>query len=79
MCYSQQPPLNKHVIHNFLKLCFKYLVPPSSLLFHNFLCYAKIPGQYYVDFIVILQEQREREKQDLELAKEMAEDDDDFP
>jgi len=26
-----------------------------------------------------LQEQREREKQDLELAKEMAEDDDDFP
>lgn len=25
------------------------------------------------------QEQREREKQDLELAKEMAEDDDDFP
>ena len=79
MCYSQQPPLNKHVIHNFQKLCFKYLVPPSSLLFHTFLCYAKIPGQYYVDFIVILQEQREREKQDLELAKEMAEDDDDFP
>ena len=79
MCYSQVPSLNKHGIHNFQKLCFKYLVPPSSLLFHNFLHCAKIPGQYYVDFIVILQEQREREKQDLELAKEMAEDDDDFP
>ena len=48
-------------------------------MFHNSPHCAKIPGQYNVDFIVILQEQREREKQDLELAKEMAEDDDDFP
>ena len=78
MCYSQVPPLNKRGILNFQKLCFKYPVPPW-LLFHNFLCCAKIPGQYYVDFILTLQEQREREKQDLELAKEMAEDDDDFP
>ena len=29
--------------------------------------------------VFLEQEQREREKQDLELAKEMAEDDDDFP
>lgn len=50
-----------------------------SFVFHNSPHCAKIPGQYNVDFIVILQEQREREKQDLELAKEMAEDDDDFP
>ena len=77
--YSQEPPLNKHGIHNFQKLCFWYLLPPSSLVFHSSQHCAKIPGQYYVDFIVMLQEQREREKQDLELAKEMAEDDDDFP
>ena len=48
-------------------------------MFHSCQHCAKIPGQYYADFIVMLQEQREREKQDLELAKEMAEDDDDFP
>ena len=48
-------------------------------MFHNPLHCAKIPRRYYIEFIVILQEQREREKQDLELAKEMAEDDDDFP
>ena len=77
--YSQEPPLNKHGIHNFQKLCFWYLLPPSSLVFHSSQHCATIPGQYYVDFIVMLQEQREREKQDLELAKEMAEDDDDFP
>ena len=77
--YSQEPLLNKHGIHNFQKLCFWYLLPPSSLVFHSSQHCATIPGQYYVDFIVMLQEQREREKQDLELAKEMAEDDDDFP
>lgn len=52
-------------------------------MFHSSQHCAKIPGQHYVDFMLIfifmLQEQREREKQDLELAKEMAEDDDDFP
>lgn len=79
LCYSQVPSLNKHGIHSFQKLCFKYLLPPRLFVFHNSQHCAKIPCRYYVEFIIILQEQREREKQDLELAKEMAEDDDDFP
>jgi len=39
----------------------------------------RFPPKSYSKNLESLEEQREREKQDLELAKEMAEDDDDFP
>ena len=80
--------------HQLSFLCFLFflectvveIMQINSKLSRHFSLLGQFPFSIELEYLLncctilcSLQEQREREKQDLELAKEMAEDDDDFP